>query len=111
MDVGGIRHRLSGRSPRCIGRNVFSFQKHSSGNDRARSIMRSAFLSAKEYRDFAAQCLRAYAPSLTLGQTARNEMSTSLSTPDHPHIGRVHLEVPRNTDCPSKLASCEPLTE
>jgi hypothetical protein len=24
--------------------------------------------------------------------------------PDHPHIGRVHLEVPRNTDCPSKLA-------
>src|SRR5262245_21952851 len=31
--------------------------------------------------------------------------------PDHPHIGRVHLEVPRNTDCPSKLASCEPLTE
>ena len=28
--------------------------------------------------------------------------------PDHPHIGRVHLEVPRNTDCPSKVASCEP---
>src|SRR6516165_2921957 len=31
--------------------------------------------------------------------------------PDHPHIGRVHLEVPRNTDCPSKFASCEPLAE
>src|SRR6516165_2167695 len=31
--------------------------------------------------------------------------------PDHPHIGRVHLEVPRNTDRPSKFASCEPLTE
>src|SRR5262249_51983375 len=31
--------------------------------------------------------------------------------PDHPYIGRVHLEAPRNTDCPSKLASCEPLTE
>src|SRR6516165_11615409 len=31
--------------------------------------------------------------------------------PDHPHIGRVHLEVPGNTDCPSKFASCEPLTE
>ena len=30
---------------------------------------------------------------------------------DHPHIGRVHLEVPRNTDCPGKFASCEPLTE
>ena len=26
-------------------------------------------------------------------------------------IEQVHLEVPRNTDCPSKLASCEPLTE
>src|SRR5262249_34540875 len=25
--------------------------------------------------------------------------------------GRVNLEVPRNTDCPSKFASCEPLTE
>src|SRR5262249_51660579 len=30
---------------------------------------------------------------------------------DHPYIGRIHLEAPRNTDCPSKLASCEPLTE
>src|SRR6516162_2401212 len=28
--------------------------------------------------------------------------------PDHPHIDRVYLEVPRNADCPSKFASCEP---
>src|SRR2546423_6059662 len=31
--------------------------------------------------------------------------------PDHPYIGRVYLEVPRNTDRPSKLASREPLAE
>src|SRR5215510_4937166 len=31
--------------------------------------------------------------------------------PDHPHISRVYLEVPRNTDRPSKLASREPLAE
>src|SRR5262249_61812591 len=31
--------------------------------------------------------------------------------PDHPYTGRIHLESPRNTDCPSKLASCEPLTK
>src|SRR5262245_45619014 len=31
--------------------------------------------------------------------------------PDHPHIGRVHFELPRNADCPGKFASCESLTE
>src|SRR5258708_36189568 len=31
--------------------------------------------------------------------------------PDHLHIGRVHLEVTRNTDRPGKFASCEPLAE
>src|SRR6266481_6751782 len=31
--------------------------------------------------------------------------------PDHLHIGRVHLEVPRDTDCSGKFASCEPLAE
>jgi hypothetical protein len=41
----------------CTGRNVFVFITRS-GNGRARNIMRSTFLSAKEYRDFAAQCLR-----------------------------------------------------
>jgi hypothetical protein len=28
--------------------------------------------------------------------------------PDHLHIGRVYLEVPRDTDCPGKFAICEP---
>ena len=31
--------------------------------------------------------------------------------PDHLHIGRVNLEVPRNADRPGKLASREPLAE
>src|SRR5208337_1419387 len=31
--------------------------------------------------------------------------------PDHPHIGRVNLEVPRNTDRPRQLASRELLAE
>src|ERR1700719_1319534 len=31
--------------------------------------------------------------------------------PDHPHIGRIDLEVARNTDGPAKFASREPLTE
>src|SRR5262249_29751313 len=31
--------------------------------------------------------------------------------PDHPHIGRVNLEVARDTDRPGKFASCEPLAE
>jgi hypothetical protein len=35
-----------------------SFSKTRWENGRARNIMRSAFLSPKEYRDFAAQCLR-----------------------------------------------------
>ena len=64
LSLNGYRvfpHRLSGKSaieththraqPVC-------FQRHRSGNGRARSIVRSAFLSPKEYRDFAAQCLR-----------------------------------------------------
>ena len=40
-----------------IGPIIFVFMTRS-GNGRARNIMRSTFLSAKEYRDFAAQCLR-----------------------------------------------------
>src|SRR6516164_6517686 len=40
-----------------IGPIIFVFITRS-GNGRARNIMRSTFLSAKEYRDFAAQCLR-----------------------------------------------------
>jgi hypothetical protein len=40
-----------------IGPTIFVFITRS-GNGRARNIMRSTFLSAKEYRDFAAQCLR-----------------------------------------------------
>src|SRR5262249_45924943 len=61
MDIGvfpidfQVNHRFRCT---CTGRNIFVFQRHRSGNDRARSIMRSAFLSPKEYRDFAAQCLR-----------------------------------------------------
>src|SRR5262245_16673891 len=31
--------------------------------------------------------------------------------PDHPHIGRLHLDVPRNPDGPGQFASCEPLAE
>ena len=31
--------------------------------------------------------------------------------PDHLHIGRVNLEMTRNTDRPGKFASCEPLAE
>src|SRR5262245_14423436 len=31
--------------------------------------------------------------------------------PDHPHIGRVNLEMPWNTDRPGQFASCEPLAE
>jgi hypothetical protein len=30
---------------------------------------------------------------------------------DHLHIARVHLEVPRDPDCPGKFASSEPLAE
>src|SRR6266481_8411255 len=37
--------------------------------------------------------------------------AASGNRPDHLHIGRVHLEVPRDTDCPGKFASCEPLAE
>jgi hypothetical protein len=37
--------------------------------------------------------------------------ATSGNRPDHLHIGRVNLEVTRNTDGPGKLASCEPLAE
>src|SRR5215471_12301312 len=54
-------HRLSGESPifgtRAPG-PLFLFSKTRLENGRARNIMRSSFLSAKEYRDFAAQCLR-----------------------------------------------------
>src|SRR5262249_4801561 len=56
-----FQHRLSGVSPifgtRAPG-PLFSFSKTRWGNGRARNIMRSTFLSPKEYRDFAAQCLR-----------------------------------------------------
>src|SRR5262245_28709216 len=31
--------------------------------------------------------------------------------PDHPHLGRVNLEMPRNADRPRQFASREPLTE
>src|SRR5262245_48043851 len=31
--------------------------------------------------------------------------------PDHPHIDRVNLEVPRNTDCPRQFASRQFLAE
>jgi hypothetical protein len=31
--------------------------------------------------------------------------------PDHLHIGRVHLEVTRNTDRPGQYALCEPPTK
>src|SRR5580704_9645740 len=31
--------------------------------------------------------------------------------PDHLHIGRVHLEVPRNPDRPGQYACCERLAE
>src|SRR5262249_24872474 len=34
--------------------------------------------------------------------------AASGNRPDHLHIGRIYLEVPRDTDCPSKFASCEP---
>jgi hypothetical protein len=37
--------------------------------------------------------------------------AASGNRPDHLHIDRVHLEVPRDTDCPGKFASCEPLAE
>jgi hypothetical protein len=33
--------------------------------------------------------------------------ATSGNRPDHLHIGRLHLEVPRDTNCPGKFASCE----
>ena len=56
-----FRHRLSGVSPifgtRAPG-PLSLFSKTRWGNGRARNIMRSTFLSPKEYRDFAAQCLR-----------------------------------------------------
>src|SRR6516225_2994142 len=31
--------------------------------------------------------------------------------PDHQHIGRIYLEVPRDTDRPGQFARCEPLAE
>src|SRR5262249_2401519 len=31
--------------------------------------------------------------------------------PDHLHIGRIYLEVPRDTDRPGQFARCEPLAE
>src|SRR4029077_17415814 len=37
--------------------------------------------------------------------------AASGNRPDHLHIGRIYLQVPRDTDCPSKFASCEPLAE
>src|SRR5262249_5680606 len=37
--------------------------------------------------------------------------AASGNRPDHLHIGRVSLEVPRNTDCPNQFASREPLAE
>src|SRR5262245_22139421 len=37
--------------------------------------------------------------------------AASGNRPDHLHIGRVYLEVPRDTDCPNQFASREPLAE
>ena len=37
--------------------------------------------------------------------------AASGNRPDHLHIGRVYLEVPRDTDCPGKFAICEPLAK
>src|SRR5215475_8174235 len=54
-------HRLSGESPNFGTRApgpLSLFLKTRWENSRARNIMRSTFLSPKEYRDFAAQCLR-----------------------------------------------------
>ena len=39
------------------------------------------------------------------------ETTTLGNRPDHPHIGRVHLKVARDTDRPGQFTSCEPLTE
>src|SRR5215467_15613068 len=61
MDIGYFRidfqvnHRFSAHAHRA---HYLRFQRHVGGNGRARNIMRSTFLSPKEYRDFAAQCLR-----------------------------------------------------
>jgi len=61
MDIGYFRidfqvnHRFSAHAHRAY---YLRFQRHVGGNGRARNIMRSTFLSPKEYRDFAAQCLR-----------------------------------------------------
>src|SRR3979409_1979511 len=48
-------------------------------------------------------------------QNVRNVPLTGTAAPgnrpDHPHIGRVHLEVTRDADRPGKFASCEPLPE
>jgi hypothetical protein len=60
MDIGCFRidfqvnHRLSAHAHRA---HYLCF-KDTWENGRARNIMRSTFLSPKEYRDFAAQCLR-----------------------------------------------------
>src|SRR5262249_17741891 len=37
--------------------------------------------------------------------------AASGNRPDHLHIGRVYLEVPRDIDCPNQFASREPLAE
>jgi hypothetical protein len=61
MDIGyfsidfQVYHRFSAHAHRA---HYFPFSKTRWGNGRARNIMRSTFLSRKEYRDFAAQCLR-----------------------------------------------------
>ena len=39
------------------------------------------------------------------------ETTTLGNRPDHPHIGRVHLKVARDTDRPGQFASCETVTE
>ena len=37
--------------------------------------------------------------------------AASGNRPDNLHIGRIYLEVPRDTDCPGKFAICEPLAK
>src|SRR6516165_222325 len=37
--------------------------------------------------------------------------AASGNRPDHLHVDRVYLEVPRDPHCPGKFASCEPLAE
>src|SRR5262249_47697493 len=48
-------------------------------------------------------------------ENVRNVPLTRTTTlgnrPDHPHIGRVHLKVARDTDRPGQFTSCESLSE